>query len=241
MRKVVLPIKPDASEGSAANNTTTPTEDQDEDTYPRCQNNLPLEILQIIKPALAVGAFTGATGVFVGAFAGVARSTTPKLFAVASGIQWFTLGTAFWGSRGAILHEWGSEGTSKMMNTVSTSAMAGAIAGFTGGLFRGPGNIIPGAIMFSLFGSAGQAIYNRTNARKSAQPDAEEKPRGFQWMNSKWNPMQVLTDMEYENMLQEKLLGINARIALIDESIEALRAEEKDLAEKRERKTKALD
>lgn len=25
------------------------------------------------------------------------RSTTPKLFALASGIQWFTLGSTFWG------------------------------------------------------------------------------------------------------------------------------------------------
>ena len=82
--------------------------------------------------------------------------------------------------------------------------------------------------MFALFGSAGQSVYNTLDARKSAQPDVEAKPSNFQWMNSKWNPMQVLTDTEYENMPQEKLLWINAKIALIDESIEALRAEEKE-------------
>lgn len=35
----------------------------------------------------------------IGAFAGVIRSSTPALFALASGIQWFTLGTSFWGMR----------------------------------------------------------------------------------------------------------------------------------------------
>lgn len=39
----------------------------------------------------------GISGLFVGSFAGVVRSSTPKLFALASGIQWFTLGTTFAG------------------------------------------------------------------------------------------------------------------------------------------------
>jgi hypothetical protein len=42
----------------------------------------------------------------------------------------------------------------------------------------------------------------------------------------------VLTDTEYENMLQEKLLRVNAEIALIDENIEALRAQEREMAAK---------
>lgn len=33
----------------------------------------------------------------IGAFAGVIRSSTPALFALASGVQWFTLGGTFWG------------------------------------------------------------------------------------------------------------------------------------------------
>jgi hypothetical protein len=33
----------------------------------------------------------------VGAFAGVLRSSSPALFALASGVQWFTLGSTFWG------------------------------------------------------------------------------------------------------------------------------------------------
>jgi hypothetical protein len=41
--------------------------------------------------------YKGMSGMLVGGFAGVIRSSTPTLFALASGIQWFTLGTTFWG------------------------------------------------------------------------------------------------------------------------------------------------
>jgi hypothetical protein len=44
--------------------------------------------------------------------------------------------------------------------------------------------------------------------------------------------MKVLSDKEYEHMLQEKLLKVNAEIALVDESIEALREQEKDFKAK---------
>lgn len=37
------------------------------------------------------------SGLIVGGFAGVLRGSTPFLFALASGIQWFTLGSTFWG------------------------------------------------------------------------------------------------------------------------------------------------
>jgi hypothetical protein len=36
-------------------------------------------------------------GLIVGGFGGVARSSTPMLFALASSIQWFTLATTFSG------------------------------------------------------------------------------------------------------------------------------------------------
>lgn len=37
------------------------------------------------------------SGLLVGGFAGVIRSNTPFLFALASGIQWSVLGGTFWG------------------------------------------------------------------------------------------------------------------------------------------------
>lgn len=70
-------------------------------------------------------------------------------------------------------------------------------------------------------------MYNAADARKSAlaeQPEIAKKS----WLDSKWSPMTVLSDQEYEKILQEKLLSVNAQIALVDESIEALKAQERE-------------
>lgn len=40
----------------------------------------------------------GSAGFLVGGFAGLSRLTTPGLFALASGFQWFALGSTFWGT-----------------------------------------------------------------------------------------------------------------------------------------------
>ena len=39
---------------------------------------------------------------------------------------------------------------------------------------------------------------------------------------SKWIPLRSLTDEDYRGMLREKLLGIEAEIALIDDRIQEL-------------------
>ena len=87
--------------------------------------------------------------------------------------------------------------------------------------------------MFAVFGAAGQAMYNMADARNSGLSDAEEqKDLKNSWLNSKWSPMKVLSDHEYENMLQEKLLKVNAEIALVDENIKALRVQEETAVKK---------
>jgi hypothetical protein len=90
--------------------------------------------------------------------------------------------------------------------------------------------VIPGAIMFAIFGAAGQALYNMADARNSELAEKGEIANKLSFLNSKWSPMKVLSDDEYENMLREKLLQVNAQIALVDENIEALRAQESELA-----------
>lgn len=89
--------------------------------------------------------------------------------------------------------------------------------------------------MFALFGAAGQALVNSANVRNSEKAAAPEKDLKNSWLNSKLSPMKVLSDKEYENMLREKLLRVNAEIALIDESIEALRVQERDMEAKKVR------
>ena len=47
---------------------------------------------------------------------------------------------------------------------------------------------------------------------------------GHRILHSRFNPMKVLSDEEYEGMLEEKLIRVEAEIALIDESIGKVKA-----------------
>ena len=87
--------------------------------------------------------------------------------------------------------------------------------------------------MFTIFGLLGQSIYNSLDAQHTkelqlASHDGKPASSPF-WRrvaNSKWSPMKVLTDEEYEKMLRERLLRVNAEIVLVDENIEKLRVEQ---------------
>lgn len=88
--------------------------------------------------------------------------------------------------------------------------------------------------MFTFFGYVGQTIYNKLDARYSEQVAVEnqkekEEKKGF-WnkvADMEWSPMKKLSDEEYGNMLKERLLRVEADIALVDEELEKLRIEER--------------
>lgn len=132
---------------------------------------------------------------------------------------------------------------------VRASTIAGAFTGFNLGLlFRGPRNVIPGTIMFSLFGWAGQHGYNHLDAKNSSEiqkqveliakgEDKPKEPWTYRLAKSKWSPMSVLSDEEYVKMQEEKLLRVEAEIAIIDEKIaefrrQALKLETQRLAQR---------
>ncbi|KAL8952033.1 MAG: hypothetical protein Q9222_002020 [Ikaeria aurantiellina] len=195
------------------------------------------DVEHVLVPALKVGAWSGGA-------AGIIRSSTPGLFTLASGIQCAALGTTYYASRAAILHAWHITPSSPPSDRIYPSALAGGITGGTiGGLTRGRTNIIPGLIMFSLFGFAGQHLYNRIDARQqqqqqlsttaytngndaastssATQPSAVmEAPLWKRVLNSKYSPMKVLSDDEYEKMLGEKMVRVDAEIAIVDEAME---------------------
>ncbi|KAL8799319.1 MAG: hypothetical protein Q9200_007566, partial [Gallowayella weberi] len=88
--------------------------------------------------------------------------------------------------------------------------------------------------MFSLFGFTGQHLYNALDVRHQNLPaspasrnnvsdDATNvpsnsikpvEPRWKRILNSKWSPMKVLSDEEYENLLREKLVRVEAELAM---------------------------
>jgi hypothetical protein len=71
-----------------------------------------------------------------------------------------------------------------------------------------------------MLGGAGQTIYNLADARHGAYSNSPAKlETRSRWLDSEWSPVKVLSDDEYEGMLQEKLLRLKAEIALIDENI----------------------
>lgn len=57
---------------------------------------------------------------------------------------------------------------------------------------------------------------------------APKSPSEF-W--SRWSPIKQLSDQEYENILEEKLLRVEADIALIDDRVKELRESERRMKE----------
>lgn len=86
------------------------------------------------------------------------------------------------------------------------------------------GRLVPGVVVFSLLGYIGQKSYNAIDAWQMEQPDTPSKPIIQRMADSKWIPLKSLSDNDYRGMLNEKILSIEAEIALVDEKIEALEA-----------------
>ena len=123
---------------------------------------------------------------------------------------------------------------------VRASTISGAITGATLGLvFRGPRNVIPGTIMFSLFGWGGQRAHNWLDQKHAAAIDKEKKMKEEgreeenvlqKFAKSKWSPMSELSDEEYERMVGEKILAVEVDIAMIDDKIKKLRKQQEEMA-----------
>ncbi len=87
--------------------------------------------------------------------------------------------------------------------------------------------------MFSLFGAGGQAILNRWDAKVANAPPKPAKEVGF-W--ARWSPITQLSDKDYEKILEERLLRVEADIAVVDDHIRELRE-----AESRDKKVSAAE
>ena len=97
----------------------------------------------------------------------------------------------------------------------------------------GPRNVLPGALMFGIFGYGGQTLYNFLDNEHTSKlsPEAVHKPNMFQRFASlKWSPVSVLSDTEYEAMLREKVLKFDVEIALLDDRIAVLKKQAERLA-----------
>ncbi|KAK5167675.1 uncharacterized protein LTR77_007374 [Saxophila tyrrhenica] len=182
-------------------------------------------IVATIEPALKVGTACGTAGFLFGGAAGIVKGTTPFIFASVSGVQTFALGAAFWATRSGIVQAW-TPGDQQLPSAdlIKASTIAGGVTGGAVALLtRGRANFLPGALMFSIFGFAGQmASNNLYKRREAAEHDA--KPGFWRRMSDKpWSPVTVMSNEDYAKMLNEKLLRVDAEISIMDDRIAALK------------------
>lgn len=93
--------------------------------------------------------------------------------------------------------------------------------------------MIPGAIMFSIFGISGQTIVEFAS-RQQVRNQANNVPAWRRIVNSKWFPMKLLSDDEYAEILAAKVLKLDVEIEAIDEEIRKTKAAEEHTPESNE-------
>ncbi|KAK4123564.1 hypothetical protein N657DRAFT_645147 [Parathielavia appendiculata] len=225
MKRVVLSSQEDGTQSNSSTSPSSPPPVENtrmQRTVRQQKQSLPPELMEILVPSLKVGAAAGACGLFAGAVAGIVRSAPTVFFSVIAGGQWFTLATSYSATRLVSLKHF-AEDEPTPGDKLKASTVAGGVAGTLGGLLRGPRNVIPGALMFSLFGAGGQAIANWRSAKAALSSATNTPPKSGRGFWSKWSPITPLSDEDYEKILEEKLLRVEADIALVDDRIKEIR------------------
>jgi hypothetical protein len=82
--------------------------------------------------------------------------------------------------------------------------------------------------MGTLTGYLGQKAYVMLDERHTTAVTTEstQEPVWKRALNSKYSPMKVLSDDQYAALLREKLLRVDADIAIVDEDIEKWRKQQ---------------
>ena len=80
--------------------------------------------------------------------------------------------------------------------------------------------------MWALFGGVGQVSYDWYAARQAAVAGRE----GFwtRMARRAWSPVTVMSDEEYAGILRERLLRVEAEIAVLEDRIEGLKGRGKE-------------
>ncbi|KAI1980308.1 hypothetical protein LOZ53_001780 [Ophidiomyces ophidiicola] len=176
-----------------------------------------------LLPAAKFGATSGAAGLLYGATSSVIKAHRhPAIHAISHGIHWFAFGTSFWWMRSNILNSQFAEKPTPR-ERIYASAVAGGLSGgaVTWSIYR---RFLPGLVVFSIVGAVGQMSLNVADDWHSQRANTPQRPLLERLAESKWMPIKTLTDEKYKDMLNEKLLGVEVEIALIDERIDELRA-----------------
>ena len=87
--------------------------------------------------------------------------------------------------------------------------------------------MLPATMVLSAMGYCGQVAYEKLDNRH-VEAAAHNNHTSDNLLNriarSRWVPVQTLTDEQYRDILQEKLLRVDTEMALIDDRIEEIRS-----------------
>lgn len=80
----------------------------------------------------------------------------------------------------------------------------------------GPRNILPGILFFGTLGAGSSYLSQLTGAESKTKTKTS-------WLDSKLSPVQRLSDKDYLDKIDEKILRLDAEIAIVNETIASLR------------------
>ncbi|QKX58263.1 uncharacterized protein TRUGW13939_05384, partial [Talaromyces rugulosus] len=194
------------------------------DTMSNEQKKSPLTDPAVLVSSLKVGALSACAGLTYGGASGILRATKhPIIHSISHGIHWAAWGTSFWWMRNNIISiHYQDNATPK--DRVYASAVSGGLSGGIVTRLMG-GKFTPGLVLFSLFGYVGQKTWNFVERRQQENEGKGPKPILQRMAESKWVPLRSLSDDEFRNLLNEKLLSIEVDISLLDEKIQSLERE----------------
>ncbi|QDS77269.1 hypothetical protein FKW77_003845 [Venturia effusa] len=183
---------------------------------------------------LAFTAISGGIGLLWGGTASILDPSRlpgvrPSAIVAKFGIEGALLGGAFSGIRWALLETRKKDEITPSTRVYCSSIAGGFSAALTGTVMRMRPTVL-GVFGGTLVGCIGQKSYNsldQKNTQAIATPVAPKEPLWRRIVNSKYSPMSVLTNKQYEDLLQEKLLRVDTDIAIIDDDIAKLRKESK--------------
>jgi hypothetical protein len=138
------------------------------------------------------------------------------------------VGTTFWATRSIILKAWiPLDQSPTTVDLIKASSVAGGVTGgVMGALIRGRSNIFPGVLMFTLFGLSGQTAYDYFSRSRAATSQTTEHGFWRRMSEKSWSPVTVMTDQQYVELLNDKMLKVDVEIAITNDRIAALREEQ---------------
>lgn len=86
---------------------------------------------------------------------------------------------------------------------------------------------VMGGTLVGYIGQKSYSLLDEKNTEAITSPIAAKEPLWRRIANSKYSPMTVLTDKQYEALLREKLLRVDTEIAVLDDDIAMLHKERK--------------